>query len=1182
MKKIILFFLLLFSCIVYSQTTKLSNTLLWRISGNGLSKPSYLYGTMHLTDKRVFQLGDSLYSGIEHVDGFAGELDMNIAGMQLLNYIIADKEAKAAREAVKVKDAVSPEIWEKYKSQLQEKFYKSPDKITVDDLEGIGSSLETDLFRTGDMPTFLDAYLFGLARKQGKWVGGLEVIEEQLEHINSETVEHKIQTALFDDKYYRSGVESLIKLYVAQKLDSIDTYMYREENGAKDLIMIKRNLKMVRMMDSLSFVRSTFFAVGAAHLPGDSGVIALLQKKGFTVSPVISSKKISPDKYILKAKEFAWTPVHVKDSIYNIEMPGVSESFGMLESLGLDMKMFFDISFMKVYMTVGIELSESRKKYGADSLYSSMKDRFFATSTNIKEKHISVNGIEGREYTGSTLEGEIKMQVFLPSMEAVVLNGIFSLSKKNMDNEETLRFFQSFSYNGLSKKPVETEKSWSSLSYPSLLFSIDMPSKPKETKDVKSREGVILNSYQSVDVKNQVFYGLTVSSVKEGVYHTNSDTTYFTSIKYGLKSSIDNFKVIDSAYTSFSGFPAYRLMFTGKSGGESIEAKILSVTRGKRNYYLFSVYAPGIENTTAADRFIKSFTLLKPLAEWKMITSPDSSFVTSSNVAMKKSKPDEDDQHWDAERFVLYDSITASTTIIDRTILPSWLWYSSDTAFLRERAGWYRQYYNDDSIAGYTVSTINNRVIADFTVIAPGTRPVKRVKLILNGNELYEIYGHYHPADLKDSYSRVFDQFVVKRNAIAVERSGSNLKTLARVVENGTSDDAKRATWWWNSLPMSADDLPTLQSMILTLYPDFDSVNHNCLNERLIDKVKELDTLHTTIEFLKKSYAAGEIKNEYIKPLVADYLLNVRTTESYLLLKNILNDKSPKTKSSFYSFYLLYDSLKLAATLYPALLKYADDEVMANDVHRLTIDLLDSGLINKKIIVDNGKPIINYAKEKLNNDRESIESTPVRYYDCIRLLGIMNTPESNGLLARFAKFDNRGIRFHTLIAQMANNQPVDSRTLYTLATTDEYRHDLYTELKRIGKQSQFPASFLSQEQMGKSKLYDFASNKPNPPFFMEFVTARVVSFKGKQQKFLLYKVNPADIGDPYYLGVAGPYSLNSKEYVSSHEATGIYRKKEYDAKELDNFLKDYLWSVENKDEEEEIEPPPPPPPPIRN
>jgi uncharacterized protein YbaP (TraB family) len=62
------------SSISYSQQTW-PKTLLWRISGNGLSKPSYLYGTMHLQDKRLFNFGDSLYQSMEAVDGFAVEVD---------------------------------------------------------------------------------------------------------------------------------------------------------------------------------------------------------------------------------------------------------------------------------------------------------------------------------------------------------------------------------------------------------------------------------------------------------------------------------------------------------------------------------------------------------------------------------------------------------------------------------------------------------------------------------------------------------------------------------------------------------------------------------------------------------------------------------------------------------------------------------------------------------------------------------------------------------------------------------------------------------------------------------------------------------------------------------------------------------------------------------------------------
>src|SRR4030095_9209600 len=60
---------------LYSQ--QLPKTLLWRIDGNGLKEPSYIYGTMHLNDPRLFELGDSLLHAISSTEGFANELDLN-------------------------------------------------------------------------------------------------------------------------------------------------------------------------------------------------------------------------------------------------------------------------------------------------------------------------------------------------------------------------------------------------------------------------------------------------------------------------------------------------------------------------------------------------------------------------------------------------------------------------------------------------------------------------------------------------------------------------------------------------------------------------------------------------------------------------------------------------------------------------------------------------------------------------------------------------------------------------------------------------------------------------------------------------------------------------------------------------------------------------------------------------
>src|SRR5215211_4524795 len=64
----------------HCQTSKLKSkkypSLLWEISGKGLAKKSYLFGTMHVSSKMVFHLSDSFYLGIKNADVVALETDM--------------------------------------------------------------------------------------------------------------------------------------------------------------------------------------------------------------------------------------------------------------------------------------------------------------------------------------------------------------------------------------------------------------------------------------------------------------------------------------------------------------------------------------------------------------------------------------------------------------------------------------------------------------------------------------------------------------------------------------------------------------------------------------------------------------------------------------------------------------------------------------------------------------------------------------------------------------------------------------------------------------------------------------------------------------------------------------------------------------------------------------------------
>jgi uncharacterized protein YbaP (TraB family) len=1177
MRKLFLLFIIFsFGIISYSQQGKLTNTLLWRISGNGLTKPSYLFGTMHLTDKRIFHFGDSLYKALEQTEAFAAELDMNRLGTQMINQLVNNKEEKAAREPVKVRDAVSTEIWKKYKDPLAAKFYKPAEKITLDDLEEMESALKAELFKKGDMPAFLDAYLFGIARKQGKWVGGIEDLQDQIEHINAEDIEGRIQTALFDDKYYRSGIEWLIKMYNAQMLDSIDA-MYRGENGQKDYIMIKRNLKMTERMDSLSAIRSTFFAVGVAHLPGDSGVIALLRSKGFTVNPVVSSKKVAPDKYILKTDESVWNPVHIRDSVYALQMPGIAENLGLLQSMGLEMKMFYDISVMKMFMTLSVEIGEDRKKLGADSLYNGIKQQYKKKDKQIKEKRIIINGIEGREYGMSTEEGQMTLQVFIPELEQVILNGVFAIREKSLHDAETVRFFQSFVYNRNFKRSVQPEKNWSRVDYGNHAFSVEMPAMPKEAKDVNSEEGKIIHTYQYIDIKAQVFYGMRISSVKENMYDPGNDSSYFIAIKDRLKTGFEDSRILDSAFISMNHYPGYSIAVSGKSGSDWLETRVITLARGSRNYYLYAVYFPAEDNRLSANRFLNSFKLLPyHYPEWRTVFSPDGSFSTLSPHPLKKIEIEEDEIHVGSERFILYDSAVSATMYFDKTTIPDWVWFDTDTAFLKKRSGLYKAL--NDSIAAFSITTAGNLKMADFLVLTAGSPLVKKVKLILNGNELYELFTHLSPQDITGLYDRVFDEFKVGKENSSHIPTQSQAPALISVLHNADLKTVNKIKLWWDDLEFSKKDIPALQRLLLKIYPDFDSsYTNNNLNKKIVDKISELDSSHTTMAWLNDNYKSILPENEYIKPFVVSFLSGIKTSESYSLLKEFLINHSFDIKMPVYFSNGFYDSLALTKTLFPEILKFAGSEVLSDYLVGISISLYDSNLISKTVIKQYEKGFIASAKKVLENNKEDIEENGYNYYDWIKILGIINNPEANTLLKKFTRFNDRGIRFRTIIAQLTNNQPVDSRIIYTLATTDEYRHDLFDELKRIGKLNLFPSQYRSQKELGKSKVYMYASDE-EPPGLISHAGEKTILYKGKQQKFYLYKV-PFDIANSEsYLGIAGPYKLDQKDYLSTHEVTGVYWLKEFDAKKINDLFKEYLFSLEesNKEEaaDEKSEPPP--------
>ena len=285
MKRTFIFVFLFSSLLSFSQSKY--NSLCWKIYDNGLTDTSYLYGTMHVQDSRVFQFKNGIQEAFNRCEIFALELNMDsVNTFQLMDELIMEPPNRLD-------------------SLLTNKEYEMVSQYFKDTL-GIGLMIFNKMqpIYTSQLISFeklkkdqdvaLDIYFFNEAKKQNKTTVGLEFMEEQLNAFKSipYDVQAKELFKAVENAYKGEGqeIDELIEYYLNEDLDKLleltlnSQFMDEEINIIfKQVFLIDRNHKMAER--SIKYIKSgpTFIAVGAAHLPGKEGVIENLRKKGYTV-----------------------------------------------------------------------------------------------------------------------------------------------------------------------------------------------------------------------------------------------------------------------------------------------------------------------------------------------------------------------------------------------------------------------------------------------------------------------------------------------------------------------------------------------------------------------------------------------------------------------------------------------------------------------------------------------------------------------------------------------------------------------------------------------------------------------------------------------------------------------------------------------------------------------------------
>ena len=143
----------------------------------------------------------------------------------------------------------------------------------------------------GKMPISYEEKLMGQAIERNLKVSGLETIEDQMkifDDLPKDSIAKMVMASVTDTQKNKNIFQTMMNAYLAQDLDVLYNEIVRSPEYEAHLtaLLYERNLKWIPLIMTAAKEKPTFFAVGAGHLPGEKGVLALLRKQGYKVEPV--------------------------------------------------------------------------------------------------------------------------------------------------------------------------------------------------------------------------------------------------------------------------------------------------------------------------------------------------------------------------------------------------------------------------------------------------------------------------------------------------------------------------------------------------------------------------------------------------------------------------------------------------------------------------------------------------------------------------------------------------------------------------------------------------------------------------------------------------------------------------------------------------------------------------------
>lgn len=259
-------------------------SLLWKIEGKDLTQPSYLYGTIHIMCPDDITISMKLKDAFNSTQQLYLELDLDnpsTMARMMMGMMMTDGSSLKTLLAQKDYDSVSA-------------IFQSTTRLSLNMLNRAKPILLMSMIYPsllGCTPEGWEQAFMKMAKEKEMDILGLEDVTDQISVLDS--IPYQVQANMFLKTMYnldsaRMSFNKMVEIYKKQDIEEMIRMTSADEDYGdyEQVMLVKRNRNWIPVMERAMEKNPSFFAVGAAHLGGEHGVIRLLRDAGYTVTAV--------------------------------------------------------------------------------------------------------------------------------------------------------------------------------------------------------------------------------------------------------------------------------------------------------------------------------------------------------------------------------------------------------------------------------------------------------------------------------------------------------------------------------------------------------------------------------------------------------------------------------------------------------------------------------------------------------------------------------------------------------------------------------------------------------------------------------------------------------------------------------------------------------------------------------